>query len=278
MIESHNRFQFDRVSDNVSVLGHSKKMHKTYTSTTKKTVKTSTTKDYANGYIFNNGKASMYCFDGGYYSFDSQGKLNGCHCYIADYQGNNRMVVNASTNKVEQTSHYYPYGALMGNISTKPEAQDFKYGGKKVDRTDGLDLYDFNARQYDPILGGFTSVDPLAEKYPHLSPYCYCAGDPISFIDPTGMKPDTLAAGSMADHVYDGKVGDKVCGWTCDIIYDDSNSGYRYGVYSKTTDGVTEYALVFAGSNDEKDAILDWNQYWGRMSDDEIQYSQYGMA
>ncbi len=160
--------------------------HKIYTSTTKKIVKTSTTKDYTNGYIFTNGKPSMYSFDGGYYSFDNQGKLNGCHYYISDYLGNNRMVVNAATNATEQVTHYYPYGALMGNISTKPDAQPFKYSGKELDLSDGLDLYDFEARQYDAGAPDFTSIDPHCESYYGISPYAYCAGDPINYIDPTG--------------------------------------------------------------------------------------------
>ena len=121
-----------------------------------------------------------------YYSFDSQGKLNGCHYYIADYQGNNRMVVNASTNAIEQVKHYYPYGALIGDISTKPDAQQFKYGGKELDLSDGLNLYDFEARQYDSGAPVFNRPDDHAESYYGISPYAYCAGDPINYIDPTG--------------------------------------------------------------------------------------------
>ena len=36
--------------------------------------------------------------------------------------------------------------------------------------------------------GRFLSMDPLAEKYYHLSPYAYCAGDPVNFVDPDGRK------------------------------------------------------------------------------------------
>ncbi|MFT4073842.1 MAG: hypothetical protein QM654_18200, partial [Dysgonamonadaceae bacterium] len=34
---------------------------------------------------------------------------------------------------------------------------------------------------------GFTTVDPLAEKYYDWSPYGYCAGNPVANIDPSGM-------------------------------------------------------------------------------------------
>ncbi|MBR5550974.1 MAG: hypothetical protein IKV83_03535, partial [Muribaculaceae bacterium] len=50
----------------------------------------------------------------------------------------------------------------------------------------GLDLYDFHARQYDPVLGRFTTPDPHSEKYYHQSPYAYCASNPIIAIDPNG--------------------------------------------------------------------------------------------
>ena len=146
-----------------------------------------TTTDYINNYVFENDKPVMYRFPGGYYSFDAEGNMDGCHFYVQDYQGNNRMVVNAYADTVEQVNHYYSYGALMGDISTNPDEQKYKYGGKELDRTYGLDLHDFEARQQDPSVGRFTSIDPMAEKYYWLSPYSYCAGDPINLVDPTGM-------------------------------------------------------------------------------------------
>ena len=40
-----------------------------------------------------------------------------------------------------------------------------------------------NGRWNKPL----TSTDPLAEAYYHVSPYAYCAGNPVSFVDPDGM-------------------------------------------------------------------------------------------
>lgn len=51
-----------------------------------------------------------------------------------------------------------------------------------------LPLLDFGARLYDPLTLAWDSPDPLADKYPSLSPYAYCAGDPVNFIDPDGKR------------------------------------------------------------------------------------------
>jgi len=47
---------------------------------------------------------------------------------------------------------------------------------------------DFGARMYDSRLGRWLSLDPLAAKYPSISPYAFVANNPILFIDPDGKK------------------------------------------------------------------------------------------
>ncbi len=60
------------------------------------------------------------------------------------------------------------------------------FTGKEKDSETGY--YAFGARYYDSDLSGlFLSVDPLADKYPSISPYAYCAWNPVKLVDPNGM-------------------------------------------------------------------------------------------
>jgi hypothetical protein len=47
-------------------------------------------------------------------------------------------------------------------------------------------MYYYGARYYTPEVSIWLSVDPLADKYPSMSPYMYCAGNPVRLIDPDG--------------------------------------------------------------------------------------------
>lgn len=142
--------------------------------------------DYIGNLILKNGQPSMYLFDGGYATFNQNGAINGWHYYIQDYMGNNRMVVNKN-GTVEQITHYYPYGGVIGDISTNESLQKYKFEGKELDRTFGLDNYDIHARQYFAMAPMWDRIDPLAENTPQFSPYSYCGGNPINFGDYNGM-------------------------------------------------------------------------------------------
>ena len=65
--------------------------------------------------------------------------------------------------------------------------QGCKHAGKEWEPAHGLELYDFGARHLDPVLGRFTTPDPAANQYPSISPYAYCAANPLRYEDPTGM-------------------------------------------------------------------------------------------
>ena len=109
------------------------------------------------------------------------------HQFIHDYQSNNRLIM-VSNDTAPQTNHYYPSGVLMAK-STSQGLQPFKYNGKEFDNIHALNQYDYGARWYDPAMYLFTSMDPMCEKYYHISPYAYCAGNPVNYVDPDGRSP-----------------------------------------------------------------------------------------
>ena len=152
---------------------------------------------YCDNFIYRAGSLKRVLVDGGYITLSGGTKY---HYYLKDHLGNNRMVVRAD-GTVEQVTHYYPYGGLMGE-STGGDTQPYKYNGKELDRTNGLDWYDYGARHMDAALGRFTTMDPLCEKYYSISPYADCAGNPVNAIDIHG---DSISFWSLIE--YDKIIG-----------------------------------------------------------------------
>ena len=106
-----------------------------------------------------------------------------------DHLGNVRQVTKAtgSTGTVMQTLNYYPFGAqFCDGSAASGDFQPYRYNGKELDKMHGLNTYDYGARQYNPVTARWDRVDPLAEKYYSISPYVYCAGNPVKFVDPDG--------------------------------------------------------------------------------------------
>ena len=115
--------------------------------------------------------------------------------YLTDNLGSVRVTVDQSGNPVGYDD-YYPFGKRMpGRSNNTANPHDaYKFTGKELDQEDGIDLEYFGARYYDPEIGRFLSVDPMAENFPEVGPYTYAHNNPILRIDLFGMADTTYLA------------------------------------------------------------------------------------
>ena len=91
------------------------------------------TRDYVGNHIYRNDSLERVLEPTGFFS--ASGVF---FAYINDYLGNVRVVVTPSGD-VAEVNHYYPYGMLM---AAETGMQPLKYGGKELDRENGLDWLD----------------------------------------------------------------------------------------------------------------------------------------
>lgn len=120
---------------------------------------------------------------------------NGALSYVFQYKdhlGNARVSYAKNTSNVLEIieeNNYYPFGLKhKGYNDYLPIANKYKYNGKELQDELSLNLYDYGARNYDPALGRWMNIDPLAEKSRRWSPYNYAYNNPIYFVDPDGME------------------------------------------------------------------------------------------
>ncbi len=155
---------------------------------------------YRGAFEFEDDEPVRYNVPTGY--FDPDGNL---YSYTKDFQGNVVAVTSADSAgsfNIHQLTAYYPDGmpypqeALI-NYGVKPvlllgRSNRYKYSAKELTTSGGANFYDFEARNLAIGLGIFDSPDRKAVDYPSLSPYSYCAADPVNFVDPTGESGEAV--------------------------------------------------------------------------------------
>ena len=122
------------------------------------------------------------------------------------------LAINHKRGPVVETNSYYAFGLEIPGLNAKA----IGFGGNKPDCNcgnrrlfngneiqnkefsdgSGLELYDFNARTYDPQIGRFIQIDPTPEDggQEALTPYHFSGNNPSTFNDPNGKCPWCLGA------------------------------------------------------------------------------------
>ncbi len=100
--------------------------------------------------------------------------------YHTDHLGSSTLVTDGNGQLVQQIE-YLPYGEVFLERQNGDYTTPYKFNGKELDEETGL--YYYGARYMNPRLSIWYGTDPLQEKYPNISTYTYCVGNPISAID-----------------------------------------------------------------------------------------------
>ena len=122
-----------------------------------------------------------------YYHSDHLGSAS----YITDDQG-------------DPTQHLVslPFGEDWVDMKYNTSQFDtpYKFNGKEKDPETGLNYY--GARYLNTDLSIWLSVDPMSDKYPHLTSYNYCANNPVMLIDPDGREPVITFFSKESDKMF----------------------------------------------------------------------------
>ncbi|WP_119792862.1 DUF6443 domain-containing protein [Flavobacterium anhuiense] len=179
--------------DEVTIQGQSIKYYYDATGSKQQKIVNTTTTDYAGGFIYENNQLQFFSQPEGYVS-NNLGTFDYIYQY-KDHLDNVRLSYDKNL-VVQEENNYYPFGLkhkgynYVNNITKgNSTAQKYKYNGKELQDELQLNVYDFGARNYDPAIGRWMNIDPLAEKGRRWSPYNYAMDNPVYFIDPDGMWP-----------------------------------------------------------------------------------------
>ncbi len=159
-------------------------------------IKTQT--DYlAGGFQYKESELQFFPHVEGYVNvINSNGVKNYNYVFnYTDHLGNIRLSYgvdpNTGSTKILEENHYYPFGLKHSgynmSYSTYQKIQsgviairvasayqpnyNYKYNEKEFQDELSLNLYNYGARNYDPAIGRWMNIDPLAEKYPHNGAY-----------------------------------------------------------------------------------------------------------
>ncbi|MCR4769447.1 MAG: RHS repeat-associated core domain-containing protein [Bacteroidaceae bacterium] len=155
--------------------------------------------------------------------------------YHSDNLGSTSYITDDSA-RITQYTAYLPYGELLVDEHSSSEDLPYKFNGKELDEETGL--YYYGARYMQPVASIWYGIDPLTEKYPDVSAYVYCAGNPVKLVDCDGRSTWVADIGKGKYKVIGGdlKDGDRnIYVYTKDKYGRYTKKGESIGITTSTT-------------------------------------------
>jgi len=126
--------------------------------------------------------------------------------YHSDHLGSASYITDSNGYEIQQLV-YLPFGEDWVDMKYNTQQYDtpYKFNGKEKDEElrsnreynninnkyhEQTGYNNYGARYYYDWASIWLSVDPMSDKYPHLTSYNYCANNPVMLIDPDGMEID----------------------------------------------------------------------------------------
>ena len=130
----------------------------------------------------------------------------------------------------------------------------YLYNGKEIQNDvlsgTAINFLDYEARFYDPLIGRWHVVDPLAEQSRRFSPYVYAFNNPLRYIDPDGMSPDDPQEGDY-DEENNLNYSDRF-GWVTDEFYSFLiNVGYSR--YKNNNEAIQAFLSYFEEEEEQEE-------------------------
>ena len=173
--------------------------------------------------------------------------------------GNTRIIYadvnndgSIAQSEILDENHYYAYGMeLPGSFIN---GSDYRYKFNGIERVESFSMDFAFYRGLDPILGRWYGVDPEAEMYANMSPYCAMNNNPGNEVDPLGDSPAHVLAGIIGAgiNVYNNWSSIVKNPWSA-IGY--AGTGALAGVVSLSPGGAAAAAKITAIGNLATDAI-----------------------
>ena len=153
------------------------------------------------------------------------------HYFGKDHLGSIRAV----TNQWGSPLYTFDYDVFGQPLQDRPERFRPGFTGKEYDSWTGL--YNYGFRDYAPVLGRFTTVDPVQDGH---NWYAYVNSDPVSWLDPWGLEGKPSGEDSARNSVTERRNEEKtVRQWlysAVKFISDNAETEYEHLLADKLTD------------------------------------------